>query len=171
MGRCDIIYDTNEEEVLADVSGNEGSEGKDVALQRVGARNPKPESVQDELFQREQFFDPRDLVQVKYEMLRRVQVEGSSVADSATAFGFSRPSFYRIQDAYESQGLPGLLPRQRGPRGPHKAPAEIRDFLLQVVTEEPELRPDDLAKRVQDRFEVTLHPRTILRALEPKKKR
>lgn len=147
----------------------EGSDGKDEALQRLGARNPKPDSVQDELFLREEFFDPRDMVQVKYEMLRRVHVEGRAVADSASAFGFSRPSFYRIQDAYESQGLPGLLPRQRGPRGPHKASAEIREFLLQLVAEEPELRPDDLAKRVQERFEVTLHPRTILRALDSKK--
>jgi hypothetical protein len=35
---------------------------------------------------------PRDLVQVKYEMLRRVRVDGHSVSQSATGFGLSRPS-------------------------------------------------------------------------------
>jgi hypothetical protein len=43
--------------------------------------NPSPERVTDELFQ--EFFDPRDLVQVKYEMLRRVQTEGQPVGRSA----------------------------------------------------------------------------------------
>ena len=37
-----------------------------------------------------------------------------SVSECAAAFGFSRPTFYRVQAEFEAQGLPGLLPRQRG---------------------------------------------------------
>lgn len=59
-------------------------------------------------------FDPRDLVQVKYEMLRRVSAEGHSVVQSAKAFGLSRPSFYQAQAALQREGLAGLLAKKRG---------------------------------------------------------
>jgi len=64
-------------------------------LQQQGTLNPRPKDVSDELFVQDGFFDPRDLVQVKYEMLRRVQADGKSVTDAAASFGFSRPSFYQ----------------------------------------------------------------------------
>ena len=64
-------------------------------LQRQGTLNPRPMTVRDALFLEDDFFDPRDLVQVKYEMLRRVRTEGNSVTDAATNFGFSRPSIER----------------------------------------------------------------------------
>ena len=142
---------------------------KTETLQRVGAWNPRPEDVTDELFLREKFFDVRDLVQVKYEMLRRVLVEGKPVSNSAAAFGFSRPTFYRVQGSFEAEGLPGLLPRQRGPQGPHKVSPEIREFLLQTATESPELRTDALAARVMEKFGVTLHPKTVARTVGSKK--
>jgi hypothetical protein len=63
-------------------------------LQQQGTLNPRPEDVRDELFLQNGFFDPRDLVQVKYEMLCRVETDGKSVTEAATRFGFSRPSFY-----------------------------------------------------------------------------
>lgn len=141
------------------------------ALRRQRVLNPRPESVSDELFCREDFFDPRDLVQVKYEMLRRVHREETSVTESVSRFGFSRPSFYRIQAAFEQEGLPGLLPRRPGPRGPHKLTPEIQEFLVRLLAEDPELRSASLARRVQEQFGVTLHPRTLERSgLLPSKK-
>ena len=38
---------------------------KSLALRQQGCLNPHPEQVKDELFQTREFFDPRDLVQVK----------------------------------------------------------------------------------------------------------
>jgi len=46
------------------------------ALRSVGALHPDPASVEDEHFSKNDFFDRRDLVQVRYEMLRRVRAEG-----------------------------------------------------------------------------------------------
>jgi hypothetical protein len=74
------------------------------ALRDGGSLNPRPQDVSDPLFANDSFFDPRDLVQVKYEMLRRVQNEGHSVTGAATAFGFSRPSFYQALSALEQGG-------------------------------------------------------------------
>ena len=59
------------------------------ALRRQSSLNPHPENVTDPLFKGSDFFDARDLVQVKYEMLRRVRVDGVPIATSAAAFGFT----------------------------------------------------------------------------------
>src|SRR5713226_9381438 len=50
------------------------------ALRAHGTLHPRPQAVQAPLFASHDFFDPRDLVQVKYEMLRQVAVEGAPVA-------------------------------------------------------------------------------------------
>ena len=76
--------------------------------------------MKDPLFLKGEFFDRRDLVQVKYEMLRRVRIDEASIVDAAAAFGLSRPSYYEALDAFTEQGLLGLRPRKRGPRGAHK---------------------------------------------------
>jgi len=50
------------------------------ALRQQGVLNPRSQDVQHELFQNSNFFDPKDLVQVKYEMLRQVGIDGSPSA-------------------------------------------------------------------------------------------
>ena len=72
---------------------------KAAALARDGALNPHPEAVRDPLFSGNPFFDPRDLVQVRYEMVRRHQVDGLPISDVADVFGVSRPTFYKAQSA------------------------------------------------------------------------
>ena len=44
-------------------------------LRSRGLLHPHPEKVKDELFHSGPFFDPHDLLQVRYEMLRRRRVE------------------------------------------------------------------------------------------------
>jgi transposase len=117
------------------------------------------------------FFDGRDLVQVKYEMLRRVQRESGSVTQAAADFGFSRVSFYQAQAAFAAGGLPGLVPRRRGPRGAHKLTEEVMVFLDQARAAAPELSSRDLAGRVQERFGLAVHPRSIERAFERRLKK
>jgi transposase len=135
------------------------------ALREQGALNPRPQTVTDQIFATHDFFDPRDLVQVKYEMLRRVQAEGKPAAHAAASFGFSRQSFYQARAAFAQGGLPALLPRRRGPHGPHKLRDEVLDFLEQVRDENPKLRSVELVKRVQEEFGLTVHPRSIERGL------
>jgi transposase len=133
--------------------------------------NPHPEQVTDELFQTREFFDPRDLVQVKYEMLRRVEAEGLPVNRSSAAFGFSRPSFYQAQASFQQGGLPALMPRKRGPKEAHKLTAEVLAFIRQARQEDSSLRSEALAARVQHRYGITVHPRSIERALARSQKK
>jgi transposase len=138
---------------------------KVTALREARALNPRPGAVTDEAFLAEEFLDARDLVQVKYEMVRRVRAEGQPVSSAAAAFGFSRPSWYAAAEALDRQGLPGLLAERPGPRRAHKLTGEIVDFLEQAMADDPSLRGATLAAMVADRFGVTVHPRSVERAL------
>jgi transposase len=136
-----------------------------VALRQHGTLHPRPGEVTDELFAENSFFDPRDLVQVKYEMLRRVQAEGQSVTDAAAAFGFSRPSFYQAHSAFGQDGLAGLVPRKRGPKQAHKLTEEVLRFIHETRQEDPSVRSGGLARLIHQHFGTTVHPRSIERAL------
>jgi transposase len=141
------------------------SSAKRQALRQQGALNPHPQKVSDPLFQYSDFFDPQDLVQIKYEMLRRVEVEHHPVTHSATAFGFSRPTFYQAQSDFRQGGLAGLVPQKRGPRAAHKLTPEVLDFIRQQRATEPALDGTVLAERIQERFGVVIHPRSIERGV------
>jgi transposase len=141
------------------------------ALRADGALNRRADQVADPLFGTHEFFDARDIVQVKYEMLRRVEIDAQPIAPTAAAFRFSRPSFYQAQQAFQRRGLAGLLPQKRGPHGGHKLTAEIIAFIQETRSQDASLRPADLAERVAHRFGTTVHPRSIERALERQEKK
>jgi transposase len=141
------------------------------ALRQRGALNPHPDKIRDELFRDGEFFDRRDLVQVKYEMLRRVQKERQPVSQAAAAFGFSRPSFYKAQGAFQQAGLPGLLPKKRGPKGARKLTGEVMDFVTAALAEDNQLDSRALARLIEQRFGLEVHPRSIERALERQEKK
>ena len=146
-------------------------EAKARALRARGALNPRPRAVTDPLFVPQGFFDARDLVQVKYEMVRRVHAEDRSVRAAAAAFGFSRPSFYQAQASLARDGLPGLVPKKRGPHGGHKVTADVGAFLRERRAGDAALRTGELVRLVRERFVLRVHPRSIERALaRPEKK-
>ena len=146
-------------------------DAKTHALKEHGCLNPHPEAVREELFVSNAFFDPRDLLQVKYEMLRRVREDGVAVSHAAASFGVSRPTWYQAKRAYEARGLPGLLPHRPGPRRPHKLSEEVVEALRAAKGEHPTLSVRDLVGLVRERFGVSVHRRSIERALARGKKR
>jgi transposase len=143
---------------------------KEKALRDCGALNTHP--VSDALFSDSDFFDSRDLVQVKYEMLRRVHKEGESVRRATASFGFSRPSFYKSSREFEREGIPGLLPRKRGPQRRHKVTAEVLAFAERHCTGDHPLGIPALLDEVEKHFGIRVHRRTLERVLrQPGKKR
>ena len=144
---------------------------KSRALQQHGCLRRHPAQVTDDLFVTHEFFDPRDLVQVKYEMLRRVQREGEPVNRSAAAFGFSRPSFYQAQAAFQRGGLPALMPQKRGPKEAHKLTDDVLAFVRQARQDDPSVRPATLVSLVKERYSISVHARSIERALTRRQKK
>lgn len=147
------------------------SDPKLAALEESGTSNPRPEGVADPTFVGSDFFDARDLIQVKYEMLRRARTDGMAIADSARLFGMSRPTFYKAQSAFEHSGLSGLLPAKRGPHGAHKVTDEVLRFIEEVRSMDVEPAISTLVERIRQRFGIVVHRRTVERALARSKKK
>lgn len=147
------------------------TDAKAKALTEYRALNLRAEKVTDELFSQNEFFDPRDIVLVKYEMLRRVRVDGQSVTRAARSFGFSRVAFYQAQAAFEEEGLAGLLPRRRGPRRAHKLSDAVLVFIDQQRVANHTLRAEVLVPMIRKRFGLSVHPRSIERALQRRQKK
>lgn len=141
------------------------------ALVRDGALNPHPEAVRDALFSNNLFFDPRDLVQVRYEMVRRHQIDDVAISEAAATFGVSRPTFYKAQHALKTAGLAGLLPSRRGPKDGHKISVEVIGFIAEIKAASPQLTTPQCLDAIEQRFRVRVHRRSLERALARKKKR
>lgn len=142
---------------------------KTAALREDGVLNSAPEKVGDPKFQDSEFFDPRDLVQVRYEMLRRVSVDSASVTQATTEYGVSRPTYYQTKTSFDEAGVAGLVPKKRGPRGPHKLQGAILAFVKKRIVPDEPIRASELARLIWQEFSVKVHPRTIERALALKK--
>ena len=139
-------------------------------LKRTGTLNPRPTDISDTLFRENPFFDSKDLLQVRYEMLRRHRVEGASLVDVSSTFGVSRPTFYQAQTAFEREGLTGLLPKQRGPKEGHKLSREVIEYVRNLKASSPGFTTGQCIKAVEEKFRITVHRRSLERAIAGKKK-
>jgi transposase len=147
------------------------SDPKAAALRRAGALHPHPDRVRDDAFLRDPFFDPRDRVQVKYEMVRRHRMEGRPVTEVAATFSVSRQAFYEAAATFEAQGLPGLLPKRPGPKRAHKCTEEILEFAKRWPGPDGDPSDADVTAAIARRFQITIHPRSLDRALARRKKK
>lgn len=145
--------------------GKRREDPKAQALRQSRTLNPHPETVTDQRFADSEFFDPQDLVQVKYEMVRQVEADGVPVAHAAAAFGFSRQTYYQAAAALAEGGPAGLVPGKPGPKGPRKLTDEVIDHIRALLDADPALRPAVLADLVEQQFGIRVHPRSIERAL------
>ena len=131
---------------------------KEEALRAARALNPRPEAVAPPSSAPREFFDARDLVQVRYEMVRRVRVEGEPVSAAAAEFGFSRPSWYAAAAAIDEGGLPWAV------AGPARAPAgrtssRLRSWVFDRALEaDPGLRAADWQDESRSRFGISVSP-------------
>ena len=144
---------------------------KVAALRETRCLNPHPEAVTDERFASSDFFDARDLAQVKYEMVRAVREEDMPVTVAAAGFGLSRQSYYQAAAALDRGGLPALVPAKPGPKGAHKLTGEVCAFAEHALAADAGLRAKDLVGPIEDAFGVRVHPRSIERALARRRRR
>jgi transposase len=149
---------------------NPRSNPKLAALKATGTLNPNPQDVIDPLFRGGGFFDPHDLLQVRYEMVRQHRVGNVPVATTAHLFGVSLPTAYHAHAAFEAAGVAGLLPKRRGPRQGHKLTPEVLAHLERRRRERPDWRTGDLLADLQQTFGLSIHRRSLERILQGKKK-
>ncbi len=149
------------------------NDSKTESLKKIGALNPYPQKVTEKMFSDStlEFFDPRDLVQVKYEMLRAVDNDGCSVKKASEAFGFSRPAFYQTQLQFKKAGVAGLVKKRSGPKSAHKLTADVMAFIEEKVEKGAPLGARRLAPLIREKFGKDVHPRSIERAVTRRKKK
>ena len=140
---------------------------KSERLRKSGTLNPHPEAVSDPLFEGSPFFDPRDLLQVRYEMIRSHKKD-TTLEETAARFGMSVPTCVRAKRAFREGGLQALIPGRRGPRGPRKITPEILDFAQDYRATHGAVSVRKLAELIRERFDVTIHFSGLHRALSKK---
>lgn len=162
-------YDKSQGDQTEVAKKDDHKQSKADALVEEGTLNPAPEKVNDPKFRDSEFFDPRDVVQVKYEMLRRVLVENASVTNAAWQYGITRPTYYQAKASFDDAGIAGLVPRKRGPRGPRKIHGKVLAFVEKRIIPGEAIRARELVTLIRNEFGLDVHPRTIERALSVKK--
>jgi transposase len=150
-----------------------GRPDKRRALQEEGALHPARSRVRAELFwAHPAFFDPRDELQVKYEMLRAHFVDERPVTEACATFGYSRQTFYILQRRFARRGVAGLRDRRPGRVGPTKCTPDVVEFLRAQRAAEPTLGAADLVERLARERGLRLHRRTVERLLgRPERKK
>jgi transposase len=138
---------------------------KVAALEATRSLNPHPEKVTEPVFLASGFCDSRDLVQVKYEMVRRVRVDRVPVTRAAAEFGYSRQAYYQAASALDAGGPAALAAGKPGPKGPRKLTEPVMARIDQALAAEPETGAKALAALVEREFGIRVHPRSIERAL------
>jgi hypothetical protein len=76
-----------------------------------------------------------------------------------------------VAPAVLCEGLAGLLPRARGPKSAHKLTDEVMRLIEQHRRAGAPLQARSLAALVQSTLGISVHPRSIERAMARKKKR
>lgn len=140
-------------------------------LHELGSLNLHPQRVRAAWFDSAGFFDANDLVQVKYEMLRHGRQDGVTKAEAASLFGMSRPTFYMAEAAFARDGICGLLPQPRGPKSAHKLTPEVMTLIEQQQVGGGPIQARALSELVHKKLGISVHPRSIERAIARKKKR
>ncbi len=140
------------------------------SLKKYGCLNKSPDKVKEALFKENDFFDPYDLLQVKYEMLRKVSRNKKSIREATKAFGFSRPSFYKANQSFEKDGLTGLISKKTGPQKASKLNDKIMIFINELIKTNTGIRAPKIAEKIFNEFRIKVHPRSIERAISRQKK-
>jgi len=136
---------------------------KDANMKRNGSFNKNYANVSASIFEASPFFDKRDIVQVKYEMVRAASRGEGSIYEIAAAHGFSRKSYYQTSKAFESGGLCALVPKKTGPKGPTKINCEITAYIEGYYAEHPKAGVNEISEALKEEKGVKVHPRTIYR--------
>ena len=139
---------------------------KENSLKKSNSFNNNHENVTADIFRKSPFFDRRDIVQVKYEMVRAASNAEGTIAEISSDFGFSRKSYYQVSKAFQDGGLCALVPKKTGPQKPHKLTPEATAFIGVYLADKPNAKSTELAAALESETGVSIHPRTIYRHLK-----
>ena len=146
-------------------------DGKTRALAASRTLNRDPEKVTDPAFAPGSFFDPADLVQVKYEMVRRSETDGVPVPQRPRRRSGSPASAVYGQVGAGRAGPGRADPGQARSQGRPQAHREVVDLLEELLAADATLRSGELAAQAAQRIGISVHPARCERALSRRRRR
>jgi putative transposase len=103
----------------------------------------------------------------KLEIIRLVEQSHLPVRKTLEKLGVSRASFYRWCDLYQTGGLEALEDKPARPsRVWNRIPDQVRDDILELALDEPELSPRELAARFIDTKRYFVSEASVYRLLK-----
>ena len=103
----------------------------------------------------------------KLEVIRLVEQSHLPIKRTLDKLGISRPKFYRWYDLYRRFGEAGLADRRPGPRQVwNRIPNVVREKVLDLALEQPELSPRELAVTFTDERAYFVSESSVYRLLK-----
>ena len=140
---------------------------RDILIEN-GTYNKNKDKVTADDFQHSIFFDPTDVVQVKYEMLRSVEKGGKSITEASHEYGLSRETYYKSKRRFDSEGMYGLTSKESGPKSPHKMTQEVCDYIDGYLVDHPDAKSTQVCDVILADLNISLSYKTIDRYLAKK---
>jgi len=119
--------------------------------------------VTEKRFTSDEFYDPQDLVQVKYEMLRTANESKRSINEISGKFGFSRAAFYKIKASYEKEGISAFILNNSGSKKARKLTVEYQDFIDSYLMQNPNVSSGEIATILKQERGLNISKRTVER--------
>jgi len=141
---------------------------KDV-LMKNGTYNKNHSKVKKEKFQEGGFYDPMDIVQVRYEMIKEAGDGGKAIEQVTGEYGYSRASYYHIKGDFDNGGMIALVPEKTGPRSPSKLTGDLQEYIANYVEGNPRASSSQIAMAIEQDKGVTVNKRTVERFRSKKK--
>jgi len=134
-----------------------------------GTYNKNYMKVKNKKFIEESFYDPMDIIQVKYEMLKDALYGNRSIMEIANEFGFSRASFYKIKNEFDKKGISAFIHDKVGPKEPYKLKDNFKEYIDKYIQNNPGVSSNEIAINLNKDKEVNISKRTIERYRSRKK--
>ena len=138
------------------------------SLKSSGSYNDRHREVTLNRFNNDDFYDPSDIVQVKYEMLRGVREHDLTVEEVSKQYGMSRTAYYNAKEAFEENGVLGLIPVKRGPKGSRLDP-ETERCIDEYLADHPRSKTPEVCKRVLSVTGISIPVSTMRRIIKIKR--
>ena len=111
----------------------------------------------------------RDLLQVRYELVRSIEEGDIALDEVPDKYGVSSVTAKRYVRSFKEGGMIALVPEQKGPKGPSSLDDEALRFIDSYIAEHPKASGRKVHEALESERHLGISKRTVERYLSSKK--
>lgn len=134
-----------------------------------GSFNKNYSKVKKAKFLEDSFYDPMDIIQIKYELIQDAKDARGGIEKITSDYGYTRASYYLIKAAFEKGGLAALAPGKTGPKTPYKLTLERQEHIERYISENPSANSAEVVADLLGSKGIKISKRTVERYRRKKK--